>query len=727
VAKRTRSERRKAREQRAVSGGDAPALHALAERNASAGAKALVRYLQGLQQQDPSPEMLQLVARTAARLRAEASFDLALSLCAAAGRRTPELRLEEAVAAFARGDDARVGELAAQDPSVARMAAPWLAAIEGRRVPSALPGSTAAYRALLVACRAVSSLVQGRGARVRSSISAVQEPARSRLFLTELVHVSTLMAGRTSDSFARAAVALARSHAVRSSCSACASLAMTVAQLAPRLFLERLGDQMGLGEEATRDAAVLASCAIAGVHGQQAQVSQMIARVGADAFFPAERANACLHEGFAVCSADPSRARAAFDRAVALGADLAEALRGRLLVERARIAKSRDNSPKLQEATRSLISNATLLVQQLQRDPAGGPLAVAALLDGVEGTLSLGQSDRARELLSRARQLAEAGGFLTEALRTKIEMLEAESCFRGAPQRASELADAVLARDANHHQAWHLKIDLKRRKDPVAADDLVLRAAELKICPELTAHARQIREARGIAPNLVPGQTTTGELASELLRRVAKHAVQPGRGSELDDDIHACRSALDVDKRCAFDMASVCILACRGQLQQAAQRLADLLADPGVTKDIERKLVSAAVVTFEPSMLDSIVGGFANNGRTQTAIEVLRMLVRDGEVETAERLTAKLAPKLTATELRGLQALVRSANLDTPVRGLPDAWRILVGADGLLSPDFSLQALLTDDEIGDGDSALSDLFDSTSGRPAVRHGDDEYY
>src|SRR5690606_38628463 len=60
-------------------------------------------------------------------------------------------------------------------------------------------------------------------------------------------------------------------------------------------------------------------------------VLELVRTAGADVFDPEHRAVASLYEGFACLHSDPKRADRALDRAVELGADIVEALRGKML------------------------------------------------------------------------------------------------------------------------------------------------------------------------------------------------------------------------------------------------------------------------------------------------------------------------------------------------------------------------------------------------------------
>jgi len=665
--------------------------------------------LHNAEQQDVPAEILELTARTSSRLRADGNAVQALALSIAGNRRTAELRMEEAVAAFACGEDDRVRELASLDPEVETMIEPWLAAIEGGRVPNAPAAATPTWRAILAVCRTVSALVQGRGVRTRTALTAVKQPERGRLFVSELLDVSALLCVRHEGPLERACASLARSTLVRGSPSLRATLAMTAASRSPRLFLDRMCEGLNLGEEATRDAAIHASCMLAGVEGPQAQVSQMIARLGADAFAPSERGNALLHEGFACSGSDSRRAQEAFNRAVALGGDMVEALRGRHLVARTAFTRVRAyDGEGHHEATRSLMSSGVSLAGHLQRDPAGGPLAVVALIDAATAAVHLGQDERAQELVSRMRELARTGGFLTEALAVRLDALEAKACQRTAPERCLRLVEDILARDARHHDAWHMKIDIISARDSGAGEELVLQAAEVKLCPELISQARHIHMRRGTKRALVPGQDTAGGLAAELLARTMLARATSASGPLIDPGVEACRIALGAEQRAAFDVASVVILGRNEQGKQAAQRARALVAEASSNVGLQSKILAAAILALDPASFSTLVVDSARDGAKAASIAAVHMLLQDDETRRAEAVIAKLAPMLTSAQLKELQTLVRRGWRGELPAGLPDAWKLVVGVDPLLAPDLSLEQLLDNDDDADDDEPFED-------------------
>ncbi len=340
MGKKSRSERHRAQADRAIKTGDVDALRALAERNASAGAKSIIDFLNvppgsatgtggraapcaagGSANGSVSPEIAALAARTSAKLRAEAAFDLALRLSGACSRCTPEIRLEEAIAAFAVGDDARVREIGAVDEAVARATAPLLAAVQGGRMPAVTQGSSPGRRALVECCRTVAAIVRKQPASVSAAMRQVPAGERPRFFVAELMTASRLSAARAQRLDGADVVSLARSAVVRRSERAMSSLAMTVARRLPMRVAEALFDRMDLSPEVKRDALLHATCAGAGLDAECARVSMVVAKLGAAAFPENERGAAALHEGYAFVRTSPSRARAAFDQAVALGAD----------------------------------------------------------------------------------------------------------------------------------------------------------------------------------------------------------------------------------------------------------------------------------------------------------------------------------------------------------------------------------------------------------------------
>ncbi len=177
--------------------------------------------------------------------------------------------MEEALAAFALGRDEVAAAVAAADAKVAAAIGPLLQAVRGEVAPA----STAApsLRALHASARAVAHVVRG-------------EPDKARGILHHIPRAE------------RRAV---------------------------------LADEIEGATEPIPPARILRARMLAA--GSPGAVAEIIREVGPDAFDAPDRASAALYHGFSLLRTEPAAASRSFDRAVQLGADLIEALRGKMM------------------------------------------------------------------------------------------------------------------------------------------------------------------------------------------------------------------------------------------------------------------------------------------------------------------------------------------------------------------------------------------------------------
>lgn len=125
MSKRSRRERREGQARRAIDSNAPEALESLARSNPEMAAHHLSNALSHVPPGEPSP--LDAAAEAlCARLRQTGRPAAARELAAAAEHRSPRLRLEHALAAFALGDDGAAERAAAGDARVAEVMAPLL-------------------------------------------------------------------------------------------------------------------------------------------------------------------------------------------------------------------------------------------------------------------------------------------------------------------------------------------------------------------------------------------------------------------------------------------------------------------------------------------------------------------------------------------------------------------------------------------------------------------------
>ncbi|WP_437728781.1 hypothetical protein [Sorangium sp. So ce861] len=744
MGKRSRRERREHQAQRAIASHDPAALRTLAERSPELAAQQLAAAL-GAATSDVETPLLEIASGLAARLRRSGLLKAAQRLAAAGAPRCTRLRIEQALAAFALGDDAEAARLASGDRDVGAVVGPLIDAARGvAPAPhgAASRAATGPLRALHAAAAAVSAAVRGEAAPGRALLKRVPPPERKRVLAAEIRAAIDAQDGSAGRARSAAVSALAGSSAFLAVTGAREALVLAVSEADPDLALEtarRLAlDDRGGALEAVRARA--ASRALAAAGGAAERGALDVARqLGADVFDERTRGTACLYEGFACLSAEPERAARAFDRAIGLGGDLVEALRGKLALA---LGQAGDAGPD-----RGLLggkrgaeaaSIADRLARALSRAPAAAPLAAAAALIAAEAWGEGGSPRAALASLDVARAKA-AGALAREVERLEVELLAAEH-----PERALALLEKRLAERPDDADAWWLKIALvERRGDRALVDDAIVQAAEATRDPELAIEAREVLGRRGqIEPfaDLSPSATSAGALAAELRRaaRAARCFV-----SALEPRAAALRGALDPDAQLAFDAACVALAADLDGLPAGRARLVEALRAFWASPAAVMKLGAVSFLFGLEGALPDAAREARPGAQSAAAIAALaEAALAAGDAALAERLIALGAaqwPRRELSRLRGLLAEVRrrarpaagrgsgsSGAVGAQPRGLsaprPDA----AGGelDALLSPGFSLFEVSdprgpTEDDDDDEGVALLGLLAHLGVSPAV--------
>ncbi len=710
MSKKSRSERRKAQRQRAVRAGDPDALAALAQRSADAGARAILQAIGSTPAAASDPALVELAASVCERLRADDAFDTALKLSSAFGRATPRLCLEESLAAFALGDDARALDAASAHREVQQALAPVLAVAREGRVPNTPAGAPAQLRALIALARSVSALRTGRSANALAALRQVPDELAGPLFVKEMRAAVDVVAGR-STKLESASRSLVTSSVVRRNQRVAAALAQCVATRAPKLFIESIASSIPLAESAKAEAMLQASMAAAGLDTDEGRVSLLIAKLGHAAFPADQQGAAALFEGFAYVAADPERAQKAFDRAVALGADMGEALRGRFLAQRSHYQQTAGmlDRTSARARGRAAASTAMRLHAALSHVPGAGALAVTAALAAAEILYHGEDSERLLEAIRAVRASASSAGLLSAKLEAQALFYEADTVPRHRPERALELIDKALEHDPKHHQAWHLRIMLTGLvKGEAAQEDRVLEAADLEICPEIVAQAREIRIRRGLPVPWSPGKARAGEIAAELARRVRRDGAA-GRTEPYDADLLACRTALSTADRRALDVAALVVLRQNGHQQAVPSLLRLVAADGRDSRDaLSVSAVAAAAMGWNDTVAEVAKAAATPEGVRDVALSALAFYRHAGQSDAAQKLVLAVASVVSSSGLRSLRNALRGGYGATGIRAqaldlLDDAMRALEPAYRFPPPIVGAIGA------GDADDGLPDL------------------
>ncbi|WP_438030362.1 hypothetical protein [Sorangium sp. So ce233] len=660
---------------------------------------------------DLETPLLDSATALVARLRRAGQLRAAQRLAAAGAPRCARLRVEQALVAFALGEDAEAARLASSDPDVRAVVGPLVDAARGvapARPASAPRAAPAALRALHAAAAAVSAAVRGEAEAARALLKRVAPAARKRVLAAELRAAIDVQGGASGRALSAAVSLLAGSSALRGVAGAREALVLAASEADADLALATArGSQRELDDHDRTLQAVRARAAaraLAGADGAAERGALDVARrFGADVFDAESRATACLYEGFACLSAEPERAARAFDRAIGLGGDLVEALRGKLMLA---LRGAGDVCPDCGvhhgKRAREAAVVADRLARALSRAPAAAPLAAAAGLIAAEAWSVDGDLKAARASLDAAR--ARASGTLAR----DVALTEARLVAEEQPERAVALLDAVLAGRPDDAEAWRLKIALaERRGDRELADAAIVQAAEVISDPELAVEAREVRGRRGqLDPfaDLPPHAASAGALAAEL-RRAAR--ASRGPVGALEPLAAAHRAALERDAQLAFDAACVSLAADLDGPAAGRARLVDAVRAWWSSPAALRKL---GAVSWLLGVQDALVAAAQQAPPGAESAGALLALVEAalaaGDAPIAERLIALGAARWHRGELsrlRGLLAELRrrerrasrrglGALVDEPLPGLtaprPD---VAAGElDTLLGPEFSL-------------------------------------
>ncbi len=617
MGNRTRRERRAHQQEKAVATGDVAALRALAEKSPHAAVPALVRAL-GAPPSDPTEaaELDALALRLAKQLRQGGEPARALTLAAAGQRRTHAWSLEEALAAFASGRDEIAAAVAAADATVAAALEPLLQAVRGE--VAAASSAAPSLRALHAAARAVAHLVRGEPDKARAIVARIPLVNRKAVLAEEIA--------RATDPIPKARVLRARMLAATS----------------------------------------------------PGAIAEIIRAAGPDAFEGPDRASAALYHGFSLLRAAPAAASGSFDRAVQLGADLIEALRGKMLATLAAAMNLSDLDFDVERKMREAASAAERLAHALERVPLGGPLAAAAGAMAAQRWIDAGDGRRAIAAITRARPFA--GGKLLD----ELALMEADAiAFRSKPE-AERLLDALLARSPGYVAAWKLKRELATAQgDTARAEALLIEAAAVTKDAELLDAARGIQAYRGtLVPfeGLVPGTVSTGALAKELAR-----ATSPERDAYPLAAAH--REALGPAARLAFDGAAIAVATHLGTRDMAEKRLTEVVL---AWRRAPRELAILIGVALQVGLGSAVpVAALALNEDAKALRAIVDALAVAGEGTLVRRVLPSLATSLTRGEVTFFKTIA-GGKKRAILGGVPDPKEAVREIDLALAPEVSL-------------------------------------
>jgi hypothetical protein len=407
-------------------------------------------------------------------------------------------------------------------------------------------------------------------------------------------------------------------------------------------------------------------------------VAELIREAGPDAFDAPDRASAALYHGFSLLRADPAAASRSFDRAVQLGADLIEALRGKMLATLAAAMSVPELDFDVDRKMREAASAAERLAHALERVPLGGPLAAASGAMAAQRWLDVGDGRRALAVITRARPFA--GGKLLD----ELALIEADAtAYRSKPE-AERLIDALLARSPGYVAAWKLKGELAAAQgDAARAEAILAEAAAATKDPELLDAARGLQAYRGkLVPfeGLIPGAVSAGALAKELAR-----ATTPE--SDPYPLAAAHREALGPAARLAFDSAAIAVAVQLGTRDMAEKRLAEVVL---AWRRAPRELAILIGTALQMGLGSAVpVAALALNDDAKALRAIVDALAVAGEGKLVGRILPSLAASLTRSEVSFFKTIT-GGKKRAIMAGVPDPDEAEREINLALAPEISL-------------------------------------
>ncbi|MGA3120792.1 MAG: hypothetical protein ABSF69_08500 [Polyangiaceae bacterium] len=693
MSKRSRRERRAHRHERALVQGDLSVLENEVERSPRSAVALLTRALANgappdagdAAQGDRGAQLDAIAVRLSRKLRRAGEPVQALAVAAAGGRRTPELRIEEALAAFAAGNDELAAQLVAGDPGVATAIGPLLQAVRGEVAAPATPA--APLRALHAVARAVGHAVRGEVDLARAVVRHIPRAARSQIFAEEIGAAAALQA---PEGAIEALVTLSRSPRVPRDAEARRRMAAEAALSAEQLAAL---PPVLMADPHLRARVVPARLAAATSPGTAAAI---IGEAGIDLFDPSERPAAALYLGFTQIRSNPAAASRSFDRAIALGADLIEALRGKWLAA-CESAHGRGAKPGRQ-AYRDAAAASDRLAHALEKTAHAGPLAAATGKVAALGWLEAGDAKAALESVARARRLA-VGKF-----RDSLDLIETEALAVRSPADAERRLDALLEQAPGNVDAWKQRVALAATQgDTDRAQTLILAAAEATQDAELAARARQVLgNRRRIAPfeGMVPGAATAGALACELARTATEDDFPLPLAATF-------RDALGPGARLAFDGASIVIAATQAADDVAREHLrATLVAWRTSPRNVAKLSAVAVFAGLDDALL--VASRDLDGAHDLPALTAMaEALAVAGNGKLAAKLLPRIAPGLSRDRIAFFKSLATGTR-PVEIAGTPDPDQAARDFDLVLAPEFSMVTFVSEEDDDDPDLGFSD-------------------
>ncbi len=708
MGKKRQRERRRAQLQRAVGAGDIAELRRRFSNNWRATAGQLEAVLRGAP--EPSAELLSLAEDAAAALRRDGAFEVATKLVEAAGPRTTTLRVEAALLAFARGDDEALHASVGAHPDVAAALGALAAVTHGGYPRPAAKGSPVGVKALTGLARMVAAAASRDRTGLTRIAKEIPEEVRPRFFF-DVIHAAASLAAlgareKGAGEFART---LGQSSLVRGVAARERALADLLAEAAPATVERKAIVHVAAADVARKRRAEASLHEHRGEGADPMAAAIHAARaVGESAF--ADPAAGALMVGFSrLVEHDTAGALRSFDVAIAGGADLVEALRGRWMALSAHARRKDRCDPR--EAAEAAAA-AERLAHALKSRPGASPYAVVAAVRSSWMFAAAGDFTGVARAGSFVRECVPAGS-LPPALLAELEVHALRKGLTRPDAALQKRLAEITTSMPKLVDAWELRLDVAAQAG-ISKDELgtlIVEAAEKTGDPELRSEAEAVRRQR--AKDLPPSAAAQVVLRTISRIEACRDDVVSPEG-QLDPEWQARLSQLPPPARHAVHAALLVELGCAGRWDEVLRFLRPV-ARQATPAELGELLV---VYCFIPA--DDTETSFARALRALSAAglahpvalrEALGAVMAMGHEQAAPVVLSILAPHLTSSELHRTQHQVRQMRYMGPQPAVVDRCQhILDHLADALEPGYSLRDAI--DGVDDGDEFPGEMLES---------------
>ena len=583
-------------------------------------------------------------------------------------------------------------------------------------MPKVAAGASPVLRGIHGICRAVGAIAAKKPAQVRTGLSSVMPNQAFAMRTTVWNHLSKALTSQFALDALRAAQVLIALEPFKSQQSLRASLGWELGQRHPEAFRnDELMAELKLGPEVIGQARM---AGLGAINDPVAQLREFLGNANLEQLPEPDRGTAALFQGYLRLTNDPQRALEAFDRALALGADLGETLRGRWLATQSAATAHWDGD---QLAKKVAEKAAERLTHLLERQPDGQALRTVLLVQLGHIQRRTENHDALATTLDTLRGLVQEQGYEDEPLDTALRTLESFLLSKSDPVRALEIVEPLLNQTNREPEVWAQAIALLQQLGRHAdADAMVLRAAALSISPEFVRLAKKQHRNRRLA-SVPPESATAGMWANELRARFSESPnnsdIQAIGHMIASADLTEAKARFSAEARTACEAVTLCIVSTKVQGATLVNlAINSLLA--AVNDGLNAEWIGAAALTaiFDTQDLLRFAKALAESKLPSKLVATIACWAAAAAgAEVARKVLLAVSPKLDAGALSLVRGVVSTGKLPPACSSFRSTMRDI---GKVLRPEFDLielvDGVLADgqDDDSDDDFDFDDEFDA---------------